>query len=300
VPLNLRPLPRDYRPLRVAILPRAEADRGKLAEVLARIAAEQPDLPKALEAESGTAVLSAMNEAEIEALFAALNLAGLAVHSSAPQVEYREILAGPVAADYTHNNPSVGQFAKVSLRLEPNARSMSNIFVNEIMGGAIPPEFAPGVEAGFRAATISGPLAGCPVVACRAVLLDGGYHDTDSSALAFEIATRGAVRQALQPEAMKLLEPYLEIDITTPEAFVGSVVGDFNSRRGVNNQREAAPGVVAIYGFAPLANMLGYEDSLKAMTAGRATYSWKLAGLEEVPGRGGGDPPFPQAAAKRG
>jgi elongation factor G len=133
----------------------------------------------------------------------------------------------------------------------------------------------------------------------KATLIDGAYHDVDSSPLAFEIATREAFHEAVPATAVRLLEPYLEIDITTPDSFAGSVVGDFKSRRGVNTLKEASPGVAAIYGFAPLANMFGFEASLASLTQGKATYSWKLAGLEEVP-TGGGPPAFSSAAAKRG
>jgi elongation factor G len=301
VTLNFRPFPRDYLPLEIAIEPKLPADSDRLIAALERMAAEDATLRPSLDGESGQTRLHMASESQIEAMVEAFEKEGVDLNVGALQIAYREMLSAPAESDYTHKKISgpVGQFARVRMRFEPNPRSMSNTFIDSTASGVVPSEFVPAVEKGFRAVAQSGPLLGFPVVACRATLLDGAYHDVDSSPLAFEIAARSAFREAAPQAAIKLLEPYLEIDITTPEAFAGAVVGDFNSRRGVNTIKEASPGVVAIYGFAPLANMIGYEKHLGLVTQGGATYSWKLAGLEEVP-MGDGKPPFAPTAAKRG
>jgi elongation factor G len=299
VPLNLRPLPRDYLALGVVVEPTSAGDRQKLAQLLhggkALGPAHVSDDP-----ESGLVVLGAASEAQLDGAIETLRAAGIAMNVGAPQVAYREILSAPVEADHTHKRVvgPKGDFARVRMRFEPNARSMSNTF-SVAESSPIPAEYLPAIEKGFRAVIGGGSLTGFPIVACHATLVDGTHHDVDSSPLAFEIAARAVFREAVPAEAVILLEPYLEVDITTPQALVGAVVSDFKSRRGVNTLKEASPGVAAIYGFAPLANMLGYEASLVSLTRGRATYSWKLAGLEEVPAANRPDN-FSPAAAKRG
>ena len=299
MPLNFRPLPRDYLPLEVAIEPKLPGARDKLVAMLERMASEDPGLRPVIDSETGQARLHLASESQLQAAVAAFAKDGVDVNVGAPQIAYREMLSAPVESDYAHKNQTAGQFASVKLRFEPSQRSMSNTFINSAAPERVPAEFVQAVEKGFRAVANSGPFAGFPVVACRATLLDGVCHDVDSSPLAFELATRAAFREAASQAAIKLLEPYLEIDITTPEAFSAAVVADFKKRRGVNTAKETSPGVVAIYGFAPLANMLGYEAHLRSVTQGRSTYSWKLAGLEEAP-MDDGKPPFEPAAAKRG
>jgi elongation factor G len=285
----------------MALEPKSAGDRDGLVEKLDSRSLTLGPVHVSGDPESGLIILGGASEQDLDKAVEALAGAGLAFNVGAPQVAYREILAAPAAADYTHKKTGspVSQFARVKLRFEPNARSMSNTFT-VAEESAVPEEYLPAIEKGFRAVTAGGgPLTGFPIVACHATLLDGAHHDVDSSPLAFEIATRAAFREAVPATAVKLLEPYLEIDITTPEDFVGSVVGDFNARRGVSTLKQASTGVAAIYGFAPLANMFGYEANLAANTRGQATYAWKLAGLEEVP-TGGGPDSFSPAAAKRG
>jgi elongation factor G len=301
VPLNLRPFPRDYLPLSLAIEPKSKDDASKFAEVMQGIVANERGYAASIDEESGQARFDAMSEGELDAALQAVHLAGVAVNIGAPQVAYREILAAPVEADYTHRKQTgaSGQFARVKMRFEPNSRSMSNTFVNSASPDAVPPQYIPGVERGVLSVIRCGPRIGFPVVACRTVLLDGAWHDADSSELAFEIAGRAAFREAAPGTAMKVLEPYLEVNITTPEPFAAAVISDFKSRRGVNNAKELSPGVVAIYGFVPVANAFGYAAHLASMTQDAATYDWKLAGLEEVP-MDRGDSPFTSAAALRG
>jgi elongation factor G len=301
VPLNFRPLPRDYLPLEAAIEPKLPADREKLVAALERMASQDPGFRTSIDGETGQARLHMESEDRLEAAVEAFAKAGIDVNVGALQIAYREMLSASVEGDYTYKKQigSAGQFARVKLCFEPSQRSMSNTFINSIVSGAVPSEFVPAVEKGFRAVADSGPLLGFPMVACRATLLDGAHHDVDSSPLAFEIATRAAFREAASQVAINLLEPYLEIDITTPETFAATVVADFKSRRGVNTAKEVSPAVIAIYGFAPLANLFGYEKHLKSITQDRSAYSWKLAGLEEVPTEEG-KPPFAPAAAKRG
>lgn len=301
MPLNLRPFPRDYHAISLPIQPQSEADRDMLVEQLQSGALDLGPISVSGDPESGLIMFDASSEQLLDAAVTSVRGAGIAISAGSPMIAYREILAGPVEADYTHAKQSsvTNQFARVRLSFEPSTRTMNNVLVNEIEGAAMPDGFLAGAEKGFLSVCSSGPMLGFPVVACRAALVDAAWHDTDSSPLAFEIAARAALRQAATPEgALKLLEPYLEVDITAPDAFTGSIVGDFRSRRGVNTLKQASPGVSAIYGFAPLANMLGYEASLASLTRGQATYSWKLAGLEEVPS-GSRPDTFSPAAAKR-
>jgi len=284
----------------MAIEPKSRGDGERLGQELERIAAEDPGLRFSIEPESGQIRLGGSSERHLDAVVEKLGAAGIAMNVGAFQVAYREILSGPVEANYTHarQTGATNQFARVLMRFEPNSRSMSNTFAVAEQS-SLSAEYHAGVEKGFRSLMASGPLIGFPIVACHATLIDGAHHDVDSSPLAFEIATRAAFREAVPETAVKLLEPYLEIDITVPDSFTGSVVGDFKSRRGVNTLKEASPGVAAIYGFAPLANMFGFEARLASLTQGKATYSWRLAGLEEVPA-GKGPDTFSPAAAKRG
>jgi elongation factor G len=251
VVLNLRPFPRDYLPLELAIEPGSPDAIDKAYKILDRIVATGPGVQYALASETGQIWVRANSEKDLEAALAELRNAQAAFTVGAPQIAYCEMLSAPVEIDHTHDRNAGGapQFARVRLRFEPNPRSMSNAFINSANAEAVPPEFAPGVEAGYRAVLNSGPLLGFPVVACRAVLLDGAWREGASTLLAFEIAARAAFREAGEQAEFKLFEPYLQIDITTRDVFSDDVIADFRSRRGVNTAKEAGAGMVAIYGF---------------------------------------------------
>ena len=203
----------------------------------------------------------------------------------APQVAYRETLGRRVEIDYTHKKQTggSGQFARIKVVFEPGEPGSGYQFESKVVGGTVPKEFIPGVEKGLLSAKESGLLAGFPVIDFKATLVDGAYHDVDSSVLAFEIAARAAFRELRERGHPKLLEPIMKVEVTTPEEFVGDVIGDLNSRRGHiqgSDQRGNAQVVIAM---VPLANMFGYVNTLRSMTQGRAAFHMEYDHYEAVP-----------------
>ena len=204
----------------------------------------------------------------------------------APQVAYRETITRPATVDYTHKKQTggAGQFARVKIVAEPKPPGeTANTFVSAIVGGTIPKEYIPGVEKGVKSVETSGVLAGFPVVGVDVALVDGAYHDVDSSALAFEIAGRGAMREALQKGGSVLLEPIMKVEVVTPEEYTGSVIGDLNSRRGHIQGQDMRGNANVINAMVPLANMFGYVNNLRSMSQGRATFTMQFDHYEQVP-----------------
>jgi elongation factor G len=203
----------------------------------------------------------------------------------APQVAYRERISKPVTIDYTHKKQTggSGQFARVKIVAEPAAPGSGFEFESQIVGGAVPKEYVPGVEKGLESVLGSGVLAGFPVVDLKVALVDGAYHDVDSSALAFEIAARAALREALQKGAPVLLEPIMKVEVVTPEDYTGSVIGDLNSRRGQIQGQDMRGNANVITAMVPLANMFGYVNNLRSMSQGRATFTMQFDHYERVP-----------------
>lgn len=220
----------------------------------------------------------------------------------APQVSYREAITGSTEVDYTHKKQSggSGQFARVKLKFEPVAADAEDgyEFASEIkvkittrvlialsysQGGAVPREYIPGVEKGIQSVMTNGVVAGFPLLGLKATLLDGAYHDVDSSVLAFEIASRAAARQGLKKCNPRLMEPMMEVDITTPEEYMGDVIGDVNSRRGQIQDLGERGGLKTVKALIPLANLFQYVSTLRSLTKGRANYSMKLASYDLVP-----------------
>ena len=203
----------------------------------------------------------------------------------APQVAYRETLGRSAEIDYTHKKQTggTGQFARVKLMFEPLPPGSGFVFENEIVGGSIPKEFIPGVEKGIKSVMNSGPLVGFPVIDFKVSLIDGAYHDVDSSVLAFEIASRAAFREASEKVAMKLLEPIMKVEVVSPEDYVGTVIGDLNSRRGMILGQEMRGNATVINSMVPLANMFGYVNNLRSSTQGRANYTMQFDHYEAVP-----------------
>jgi len=203
----------------------------------------------------------------------------------APQVAYRETLGRAAEIDYTHKKQTggTGQFAKVKLVFEPLPPGSGFVFENEIVGGAIPKEFIPGVEKGLKSVMNAGPLVGFPVIDFQVRLIDGAYHDVDSSVLAFEIAARAAFREAAEKVQMKLLEPIMKVEVVSPEDYVGTVIGDLNSRRGMILGQEMRGNATVINAMVPLANMFGYVNNLRSSTQGRANYTMQFDHYEAVP-----------------
>ncbi|MFT3725171.1 MAG: hypothetical protein QM773_16490 [Hyphomonadaceae bacterium] len=203
----------------------------------------------------------------------------------APQVAYRETLGRKAEIDYTHKKQTggTGQFARVKLVFEPLPPGSGFVFENDIVGGSIPKEFIPGVEKGIKSVMNSGPLVGFPVIDFKVSLIDGAFHDVDSSVLAFEIASRAAFREASEKVQMKLLEPIMKVEVVSPEDYVGTVIGDLNSRRGMIQGQEMRGNATVINAMVPLANMFGYVNNLRSATQGRANYTMQFDHYEAVP-----------------
>ena len=203
----------------------------------------------------------------------------------APQVAYREKLTRRVEKDYTHKKQTggTGQFARVKIVFEPNTPGAGSAFESKVVGGSVPKEYVPGVEKGINSVMGAGILAGFPVVDVKATLVDGAFHDVDSSVLAFEIASRAAFREALREGSSVLLEPIMKVEVTTPEDYTGSVMGDLLSRRGQVQGQDMRGNAVVINAMVPLANMFGYVNELRSFTQGRANYTMQFDHYEQVP-----------------
>jgi elongation factor G len=203
----------------------------------------------------------------------------------APQVAYREKITRKVTKDYVHKKQTggSGQFARVKIVAEPLPPGTGFVFENEVVGGTVPKEYVPGVEKGLESVLGSGVLAGFPVVDLKVSLIDGRYHDVDSSALAFEIASRAALREALQKGGPVLLEPIMKVEVVTPEDYTGGVIGDLNSRRGQIQGQDMRGNANVINAMVPLANMFGYVNTLRSMSQGRATFTMQFDHYAEVP-----------------
>jgi elongation factor G len=203
----------------------------------------------------------------------------------APQVAYRESLARPVDVTYTHKKQSggSGQFGEVKVSLTPGERGTGVIFVDQVKGGNIPREYIPSVEKGMRETAETGSLIGFPIIDFEIRLLDGKYHDVDSSALAFEITGRGAMREAAQKAGIKLLEPIMKVEVVTPEDYLGDVIGDLNSRRGQIQGTDSRGNAQVVEAMVPLANMFGYVNELRSFSQGRAQYTMQFSHYDEVP-----------------
>jgi elongation factor G len=207
------------------------------------------------------------------------------VNVGAPQVAYRETIRRSTDIDYTHKKQTggTGQFARVKFHIEPNESGKGFEFESKIIGGSVPKEYFPGVEKGLNSVLTSGPVAGFPVVDVKVQLVDGAYHEVDSSAIAFEIASRAAFREGLEKAGAVLLEPIMKVEVVTPEEYLGSVIGDLNSRRGQIAGTDTRGNAQIVNAMVPLANMFGYVNQLRSFSQGRASYTMLFDHYEEVP-----------------
>ncbi|WP_374306482.1 elongation factor G [Methylocella sp.] len=272
--------------IEIAIEPKSKADQEKLGLALAKLAAEDPSFRVSTDQESGQTILKGMGELHLDIKVDILKRTyKVDANIGAPQVAYRERLTKKVQIDYTHKKQTggTGQFARVIIDFEPNEPGAGNSFESKIVGGAVPKEFIPGVEKGINSVMGAGVLAGFPVVDVKATLVDGGFHDVDSSVLAFEIASRAAFREALQKGGSVLLEPIMKVEVTTPEDYTGSVMGDLLGRRGQVQGQDMRGNAVVINAMVPLANMFGYVNQLRSFSQGRANYSMQFDHYEQVP-----------------
>jgi elongation factor G len=270
------------RPLlcEIAIEPKSKADQQRLMDALEQISMADQNVRFQLDQESGQVRLRGLGEENLySAVYDLQRTYKVEANIGAPQVAYRETLGRRAEIDYTHKKQTggTGQFAKISLIFEPLPPGSGFVFENEIVGGAIPKEFIPGVEKGLRSVMNSGPLVGFPVIDFKVSLIDGSYHDVDSSVLAFEIAARAAFREAAEKVQMKLLEPIMKVEVVSPEDYVGTVIGDLNSRRGMIQGQEMRGNATVINAQVPLANMFGYVNNLRSQTQGRANYTMQFS-----------------------
>jgi elongation factor G len=272
--------------IELSVEPKTKADQEKMGVALNRLAREDPSFRVSSDAESGQTIIKGMGELHLEILVDRMRREfKVEANVGAPQVAYREYLAKKVDIDYTHKKQSggSGQFGRIKFTVEPGERGQGVIFKDEVKGGNIPKEYIPSVEKGIREIAASGSLIGFPIIDFTAVLYDGAYHDVDSSALAFEICARGAMREAAQKAGIKLLEPIMKVEVVTPEDYLGDVIGDMNSRRGQIQGTDSRGNAQTVEAMVPLANMFGYVNQLRSFTQGRAQYSMQFSHYDEVP-----------------
>jgi len=272
--------------IEIAIEPKSKADQEKLGVALAKLVAEDPSFRVHTDQESGQTIIKGMGELHLDIKVDILKRTyKVDANIGAPQVAYREKITRAATVDYTHKKQTGGhgQYARIKIVAEPGAPGAGFEFENEIVGGSVPREFFPAVEKGLEGSLGSGVLAGFPVVDLKVSLIDGASHDVDSSAMAFEIAARAAMREALQKGGPVLLEPIMKVEVVTPEDYTGSVIGDLNSRRGQIQGQDMRGNANVISAMVPLANMFSYVNNLRSMSQGRATFTMQFDHYAEVP-----------------
>jgi elongation factor G len=272
--------------IEMAIEPKTKADQEKMATALVKLAAEDPSFRVSTDQESGQTIIKGMGELHLDIKVDILKRTHkVEVNVGAPQVAYRERITKKVIEDYTHKKQTggTGQFARVKFEVEPNEPGKGFEFDSKVIGGSVPKEYIPGVEKGLNSVLGAGVLAGFPVVDLKVTLIDGAYHEVDSSALAFEIASRAALREALRKGNSVLLEPVMKVEVVTPEDYTGSVIGDLNSRRGQIQGQDMRGNANVVSAMVPLANMFGYVNNLRSFSQGRASYSMVFDHYSEVP-----------------
>jgi len=272
--------------IEIAVEPKTKADQEKMSAGLARLAAEDPSFRVETDFESGQTIMKGMGELHLDILVDRLKREfKVEANIGAPQVAYRETVSREAEVDYTHKKQSggSGQFARVKMIIAPTEPGEGYSFESRIVGGAIPKEYIPGVEKGIKSVLDSGPLAGFPVIDVKVTLIDGAYHDVDSSVLAFEIAARAAMREGLKKAGAKLLEPIMKVEVVTPEEYTGNIIGDLTSRRGQVQGQETRGNAIVINAFVPLANMFGYINTLRSMSSGRANFTMLFDHYDPVP-----------------
>ncbi|WP_339042021.1 elongation factor G [Candidatus Lariskella endosymbiont of Hedychridium roseum] len=272
--------------IEIAIEPKTTADQEKMGIAISRLAAEDPSLRMKIDPETNQTVLAGMGELHLEIIVDRMKREfKVASNVGAPQVAYRETITSSYEVDYTHKKQTggAGQYARVKILFEPVEQGTGYQFENKVAGGNIPREYIPAVNKGIDAISKTGVLAGYPMIDFKATLLDGAYHDVDSSALAFEIAAKAAFKEGVMRAGPKLLEPIMKIEVVTPEEFMGDVIGHLNSIRGQISGMEQRGNAQVVNAKVPLAKMFGYVNTLRSMTQGRAQYSMQFLHYEQVP-----------------
>ena len=272
--------------IEIAIEPKSKADQEKLGVALQKLAAEDPSFRVSTDQESGQTILKGMGELHLDIKVDILKRTyKVEANIGAPQVAYRESLGRKAEIDYTHKKQTggSGQFARIKLVFEPGEPGSGFVFESKIVGGNVPKEYVPGVQKGIENSKDNGLLAGFPLIDFKATLIDGAYHDVDSSVLAFEIASRAAFKELREKGNPKLLEPIMKVEVVTPEEYTGSVIGDLNGRRGQIQNQDVRGNANVVTAMVPLANMFGYVNNLRGMSQGRAQFTMQFDHYETVP-----------------
>jgi len=276
--------------IKVAVEPKTKGDQQKMSDALIRLAAEDPSFRFSRDEETGQTIIEGMGELHLEIIVDRMKREfNVEANVGPPQVSYREAITTSAEIDYVHKKQSggSGQYARVKLRFEPKEYTEEDTadftFSNEVKGGNVPKEYVPGVQKGIESVLGTGVVAGYPILGLKATLLDGAYHDVDSSVMAFEIAGRAATREGLRKANARLMEPMMQVDVTTPEEYMGDILGDVNSRRGLVGELGERGNIRTVSAQVPLANMFQYVSTLRSMSKGRANYSMKLSSYELVP-----------------
>ena len=272
--------------IQLAVEPKTKADVEKMGLALARLAMEDPSFKVSSDPESGQTIIAGMGELHLDIIVDRLKREfKVDANVGDPQVAYRETITKPCDIEYTHKKQSggAGQFAKVKIKFEPTEDHTGFEFINTVVGGNVPKEYIPGVEKGLRSAMDSGVLAGYPVTGVRCNLYDGAYHEVDSNVMCFEIAARAAFREGMRQADAKILEPIMKVEVVTPEEYMGDIIGDLNSRRGLVNGMDQRGNARVIDAFVPLANMFGYVNTLRSLSQGRAQFTMIFDHYSEVP-----------------
>jgi len=270
----------------ISVEPKTKDSVEKMSIGLQKLAGEDPSLRLKTDQESGQTILSGMGELHLEIIIDRLRREyGVDCNIGAPQVAYRETISKPWTETYTHKKQSggSGQYAEVKVMFEPQERNAGVAFENKTVGGSVPKEYIPAVEKGIRVQADTGVLAGFQTVDFKYTLVDGKYHDVDSSALAFEIAAKACFREGMKKASPIILEPVMDVEVTTPNDHVGDVVGDLNRRRGQIQNQESAGSTVMVRAHVPLKEMFGYISDLRSMTKGRASFTMQFHHYDPVP-----------------
>jgi elongation factor G len=285
--------------IEIKVEPKSKTDTEKLVSALASLVRSDPNAFCTVDAQSGEILIGGANELHLEKIVQELMSQGVAINVGAPQVAYRETISRKTTVDYTHKRLTggTGQFARVILEIEPNQNGAGYAFECRIVDGAVPREFVPGVEMGLNSVMGSGILVGFPVVDIKIALVGGAYHEVDSSAIAFEIASRAALREGLQKAGAILLEPIMKVEVTSPEDYLGGVIGDLHWRRGQIMGTSSRGNAQIVNAMVPLANMFGYINKLRSMSQERASYTMTYSHYQAVETPGTDD--FPPAIGMR-
>ena len=272
--------------IEIAVEPKTKQDQEKMGIALRRLADEDPSFQVSTDNESAQTIIKGMGELHLEVLVDRMKREfKVEANVGAPQVAYRETIGQSTEIEYTHKKQTggAGQFARIKLVIEPVEAGGGELFESSVVGGNVPKEYIPGVEKGIKSIATSGVLAGFPMIDYKVTLIDGAYHDVDSSVMAFEIAGRMGFRDGVLQAKPKLLEPMMNVEVVTPQEFFGDVTGDLSSRRGQITGSEPRGNATVITALVPLANMFGYVNNLRSATQGRAQFTMHFDHYEPVP-----------------